>query len=179
MQTLKLAAAAGALGAAFLTFAAPAWAATVINPVNSPPFDLSNSVGTINPVTASVGDTYDFTFSTTGNFVVLTQLQASDFVNGSDPLDFTLFAGTPGSGVAVATTPLMTGPSLIKTLAAGSYYLQTGTISTDGELLTGGLEVLAASAPEPGTWLMMLVGVVSLGGALRLHQRSASLGLTA
>lgn len=160
-------AAAGALAVAALTASATtASAAVIIKPIVGGPFDNADAIGTILGLTVRKANTYDFTFDLGGTFDVIMQLQASIAGGVSQPIDFSLFRGTPGSGVLLATSALTTGPALERLLAAGSYYLQIGTIAQDNELVSGSLS-LASGVPEPAAWAMMIAGFGLVGVAAR------------
>jgi hypothetical protein len=163
-STVGLLAAASSAQAAIITaFTAPAG-----------PYNLGNPLGSIAAVQVTKPNTYDFTFTTTGKFDVLVQMQASMFRPVQpQPLAFTLFKGVPGSGVAVASTPTLTGPAIDMVLAAGSYYLELlpADIAKNNELVSGALRVTAV--PEPASWALMISGFGLLGLAARRRRSLA------
>ena len=122
--------AGGSLAA--MCLASAAGATTVVNVVSPSPLDASvpvDSFGEITPVTADQSTTYDWTFGITGGTVgALSQLQASITVSGgsdSEPIEFELFKGTPGSGTLLETSPDAVGASTFDaSLPDGSYYIQ-------------------------------------------------------
>lgn len=162
-----------ALTMAGLAVCTPAAAATIVTPVSSGVFDSGNPIGTILGMRLKIGNTYDFTFELGGRFDVIMQMQAAIFGQPvgftAQPIDFTLFAGTPGSGTAIATSPYMTGSALEAVLAAGSYYLEVGTIAKDMELISGSLTL--HEVPEPAVWVLMITGFGLAGSALRRRKR--------
>jgi hypothetical protein len=163
--------AVGVALAASLAAVSPASAVTIVKPFLGGPF-TGGDLGTIAAIKLLKANTYDFTFTLLpGAGPVLTQLQASVSGPVSEPIQFTLFSGTPGSGAFVDMSTLMIGPSLTDSLTAGSYYVQVDFIAQNKELLTGGLQVSAI--PEPGAWALMLIGFGGMGLALR--RRSAKL----
>jgi hypothetical protein len=154
-----------------LAVTAPAHAVTIVKSFTAPPgpYNLGNPTGTLAAIQVSKVNTYDFTFTTTGKFDVLLQAQASK-VAAFDPqlLAFTLYRGTPGSGVFVANSgPLQLGPAIDLILNAGAYYLELKPtdIVRNEELVSGALTVSAV--PEPASWAMMIGGLGLLGLAAR------------
>jgi hypothetical protein len=148
-------------------------AATIVNPILGGPFSAANPLGTIQAIDLSQANTYDFTFSLfpdAGD--VLTQVQASVMGPDSEPIQFGLYAGAPGSGALIATSNLMFGPSLTEMLNVGNYYIQIDYTAANGELLGGGLQV--AAVPEPAAWAMILLGVGGLGATLRRFRRGSA-----
>jgi hypothetical protein len=179
MRTIQTA--FGAAAAVVLVVAAgSASAATTIAVSSTTPgdFSLSNHVGTIDSVVAPLGEVYDFTFTTDGHYRVDTQLQASTYVGGPEPISFAIYAGTPTSpGLLEGSTPLMTGPAIGENLDAGSYFIQTSPIAVSNELVSGGLKILAAPVPEPSAWALMLLGIGAIGVVLRRAKRKYGVSL--
>jgi hypothetical protein len=176
---------AGAVMALGLAIGGGASAATIVDPIVSGPvntvsnFDtVSNTIGTILGFHAVAGDTYDFTFTLGGTVSSdsNSQLQAVFRGNGQ-AIPFTLFSGVPGSGVSVASSVGTTGPTLEKTISPGAYYLQTGPITVNNELVSGSIDF--APVPEPATWAIMLVGFGAIGGAMRSTRRKQAGAATA
>src|SRR4051812_12941011 len=90
-----------------MTLAAAPAHALVIAPFTSPagPYNLGNPNGTVAAIHLFQNNTYNFTFTTTGTFDVLMQLQASMFRPFQpQPLTFSLYSGLPGSGVLLTTS---------------------------------------------------------------------------
>jgi hypothetical protein len=143
----------------------PAQAALIVNAVQGGPFSPANPTGTIDAIDLTAGNTYDFTFAIAGGGDVLTEIQAAVFKTGAEPIDFSLFSGTPGSGTLLDTSTFSDGPALTDMLGVGSYYLQVGTIAVSGEQLDGSLEVEAV--PEAATWALMTLGLGLAGATLR------------
>lgn len=166
-QKLTTIAAAAAL---FVVTTGSAHALTIVKPFLGGPFSPSNSLGTIQAIKLDKKNTYDFTFTLSpAGGSVLTQIQASISGPTSEPIQYTLFAGSPGSGTIVDTSTLSIAPSLTDSLGTGDYYVEVDFIAKNNELLTGGLDV--AAVPEPAAWGMMLFGLAGLGAALRLNRR--------
>ncbi|HEY1878419.1 MAG TPA: PEPxxWA-CTERM sorting domain-containing protein [Caulobacteraceae bacterium] len=167
---MKLSSVFAALAAFGLTavLAAAAHAALIVTAIPGGPFSPANPLGTIPSTDLFQGNTYDFTFGISGTGSVLTEVEAAIAGPVSEPIDFSLYSGDPGSGTLIGTSTLMDGPSMTETLGVGSYFLQVDTIEANGELFDGGLQV--ASVPEPATWALALVGMASLGGAMRLRR---------
>lgn len=155
--------------------AAPAHAVTVAT--FSGPYSLPGNAGGVIPsgTFAQGSSTYDFTFSTLSNYHVLMQMQASSVNTGAaQALSFTLFSGSPGSGVFVASSAgTATAAALLKGLHSGTYYMQLTTTGAPKELVTGGLTLLSA-APEPASWALMLLGVGGLGAVARRRRMAAA-----
>jgi hypothetical protein len=165
MKWKSTSAAAAAIAMA-VAITPPVCSAAVIRAVMGGPFSHSHSLGTIAAIQLLQGSTYDFTFNLApAGGTVLTQVQASIIGPVSEPIQFSLYSGSPGSGALVDTSALMVGPSLTDILSAGPYYIQIDSIAVNDELLAGGLDV--ASIPEPASWSVMLVGLGALGGVLR------------
>jgi hypothetical protein len=170
MSYLSKIVAAAAMSAGVMLAAAPASALTVA-PLSAPPgpYNLANPNGTVTAIHVFKSDTYNFTFTTTGRFDVLAQLQASMFKPVQPQLlVFSLFAGNPGSGTLVTTSGVpITGPAIDVVLNAGNYYLQIAgaDVAQNNELVTGGITLTAV--PEPATWAMMITGFGLLGLAAR------------
>jgi hypothetical protein len=140
--------------------------ATIVRAVTGGPFSRADALGTIMAINLVQGNTYDFTFDLApGSGTVLTQVQASIVGPVSEPIQFSLYSGSPGSGSLLDTSAFVVGPSLTDTLNAGLYYIQIDDIARNDELLAGGLDV--AAIPEPASWGVMLVGLGVLGGTLR------------
>jgi hypothetical protein len=166
MNLMRISLCAGAaLGCAAL-IASSASATTVIA-VSGGPFDtVTNNIGTIDGFHAVKGDTYDFTFTLQGSVNSATQAQIQAVFKGlGQAIPFTLFAGSPGSGLAVADSVGTTGPTLQATIAPGSYYLETSSIAANGELVSGSVDF--AAVPEPATWGVMLLGFGAMGASMR------------
>ena len=144
----------------------PASAVTIIA-VSGGPFDtVTNTIGTINDFHMMQGDTYDFTFTLQGSANSATQAQIQAVFKGlGQTIPFTLFAGAPSSGVAMAGSVGATGPTLEATITPGSYYLEVSSVAANGELVSGSLDF--APVPEPATWGLMLMGFAVLGSAVR------------
>lgn len=171
MTTCFKALAAGVAAAVSLAAVSPASAAVIVKPFLGGPF-TGGDLGTIAAIKLLKKNTYDFTFTLLpGSGSVLTQIQASVAGPISEPIQFTLYSGTPSTGTFVDMSTLMVGPSLTDTLNPGSYYIKVDFIAQNNELLTGGLDVSAV--PEPGAWSLMLIGFGGLGFALR--RRAAKL----
>jgi hypothetical protein len=157
--------AAGVAIAASLAAVTPTSAAVIVKPFLGGPF-TGGDLGTIAAIKLLKTNTYDFTFTLLpGSGSVLTQIQASVSGPVSEPIQFSLFSGTPGSGSFIDMSTLMIGPSLTDSLTPGSYFVQVDFIAVNKELLTGGLEV--SPVPEPGAWALMLIGFGGMGLALR------------
>ena len=163
--------AASGLSFGMLLAAAPAHAVVFTKPFTAPagPYNFSRPNGTIAAIKITKPNTYNFTFTTTGTFDVLVQMQASMFRPVQpQPLVFSLFKGVPGSGVFVVSSgAAVTGPAIDQILTAGNYYVQIlpANIAKNNELLTGGLTVTAV--PEPASWGLMITGFGLLGLAAR------------
>ncbi len=141
----------------------------------SGPYNLGNPTGTIAAVRVTKPNTYDFTFTTTGRFDVLLQMQASMFKPVQpQPLAFTLFQGVPGSGVALANSGTGFGPAIDMILDAGNYYLELlpADIAKNEELVSGALTITAV--PEPATWALLMTGIGLLGLAARRRRQLAA-----
>ena len=150
--------------------------ATVVVPISTSPFFLPGNASGVIPAgtVASGANTYDFTFTTIAkSYDAVTQMQASSESSGAPlPVSFSLFSGAPGTGALVANsggTP--TAATLLEKLAPGNYYLQFTASSASSELITGGLTLLS-SVPEPASWALMLIGVGSLGAAMRSRRQA-------
>lgn len=157
--------AAGVALTAGLAAISPASATVIVKPFLGGPF-VGGDLGTIAAIKLLKTNTYDFTFTLLpGAGPVLTQLQASVAGPISEPIQFTLYSGNPGSGAFVDMSTKMVGPSLTDSLNPGNYYVQVDFIAVNKELLTGGLQVTAV--PEPATWSLMLIGFGGMGLALR------------
>ena len=170
---------AGAVMALGFAIGGGASAATIIDPISSGTFDtVSNTIGTIQGFQAVAGDIYDFTFTLGGTVKSDSnaQLQAV-FKGAGQTIPFTLFSGAPGSGVSVASSVGTTGPTLEATISPGAYYLQTGPITVNKELVSGSIDF--AAVPEPTTWAIMLVGFGAIGGAMRSTRRKQAGAATA
>lgn len=160
-----------------LGLAASAQAALITTAFTAPPgpYNLGNPTGTLAANHVTQPNTYDYTFTITGKFDVLMQMQASMFRPVQPQLlAFTLFKGLPGSGVAVANSGApMFGPAIDLVLGPGSYYLELlpGDIAQNNELVSGALTITAA--PEPATWGLMITGVGLLGLAARRRRQLA------
>jgi hypothetical protein len=169
--------AAAAVSASAMLAAAPASALTIVKAFTAPagPYSLANPNGTIAAIKITKPNTYNFTFTTSGRFDVLMQMQASMFRPAQPQLlAFSLYRGVPGSGVLVTTSgPPITGPAIEMILNAGKYYLQVApaNIAKNNELLTGGLTI--TGVPEPATWAMMITGFGLLGLAARRRRAMA------
>ncbi len=167
-----------ALSAAIaLAVAGSAHAALIVTSFTAPPgpYNLGTPNGTVAAIKVNKTNTYDFTFTTTGKFDVLMQMQASK-VAVFDPqlLAFTLYKGPPGSGVFVANSgPLQLGPAFNLILNAGSYYLELtpADIVRNEELVSGALTLSAV--PEPASWALMIGGFGLLGLAARRRRALA------
>jgi hypothetical protein len=172
LSTKLLATAVAAAGV--MLASAPASALTVA-PLAAPsgPYNLANPNGSVTATHVFKNDTYNFTFTTTGRFDVLAQLQAS--LTTPRPLVFSLYSGAPGSGTLVTTSGApITGPAIDAILGAGSYYLQIAgsDVAVNNELVTGGITLSAV--PEPATWAMMITGFGLLGLAARRRRELAT-----
>jgi len=160
-----------------LLAAAPAQALTVVNAFTAPPgpYNLGNPTGTLAGIRVFSPITYDFTFTTSGTFDVLTQMQASKVgPPRPQPLAFSLYQGAPGSGVLLTSSGTGLAPAINQILNAGAYYLQLNPadIATDGELVSGALTVVAV--PEPASWALMIGGFGMLGLAARRRRAHAA-----
>ncbi len=179
-KSMLITAIIGAVGLA----SPPSSAATVITPVSVPggTLDLSNPLGTINAILLTAGQTYDFTFASSGgSFSALVQVQASLLSPSAatpELVSFGLYNGMPGSGTLVALATPSIGPALSTTLQAGNHYIEIGTIAANMELLSGSLQITASqqesnqslgAVPEPSTWVIMMAGFGILGGLLRFN----------
>jgi len=159
----------------------PAAAVTpIVIPVLSGTLDVGNPIGTITGIKLTAGKTYDFTFSTSGELDVLTQLQAA-FQSGhkatAEDIQFSIYNGLPGSGTFVAQSLLTIGPSLDTILGSGAHYVQVDEIAKNLELVSGSLEVSAV--PEPATWLSMIFGFGMLGAFMRNRSKIGLLSTNA
>ena len=126
----------------------------------------AGDIGGFKPERISKSNLYELTFQVApGAVVVLSQVQASIRGPVSEPIDFTIWSGTPGSGTLVDTSATQTGPSLTDMLGVGTYYIKIGTITKNSELLSGALDVSAV--PEPTSWALLLLGFGSVGVQLR------------
>lgn len=160
---------AGAAVASTLVAVSAASAAVIITPFTGGPFSLNNPLGTIPATKMTTSNTYDFTFSLamplgTGSSV---QLAAQKLIHGSsvpELIQYSLYAGTPGSGVFQSQSSLDFAPTVAFTPTVGNYYVQVDYISASGEVAGG---TITSSVPEPASWGMMLVGFGALGVALR------------
>ena len=168
---------AGAAVAATLAFAGSVSAATIITALETGPFSLTNSIGTLPATALQGGNTYDFTFSLTqplaGNTTSV-QMQAQSKPSNPELIQYSLYSGTPGSGTLLSQSLLDFSPTIAFSGDVGDYYLEVDVLSKSGEVASGSITL--SSAPEPATWAMMLVGFGGLGFALR---RRAAKALTA
>lgn len=165
---------AAAIGLGTISAPVAASAMTIVKPFLGGPFSPGNDLGTIQAIKLLTKNTYDFTFTISpAGGSVLTQIQASVAGPTSEPMQYTLFKGTPGSGVALDMSTKSIAPSLTDLLDVGKYYVQVDYIAKNNELLTGGLDV-SATTPEPAAWGMMLLGFVALGATLRSNRRQAA-----
>jgi hypothetical protein len=179
MRTATKFMATAAVVAGAMLASAPANALVITKPFTAPPgpYNLANPNGTIAALRVFKANTYNFTFTTTGKFDVLVQMQASAF-KPSVPqlLAFSLFKGVPGSGVFVTNSGApITGPAIDTILQAGQYYVQIDSstlINKGDEFVTGGLTLSAV--PEPATWAMMITGFGLLGLAARRRRELAT-----
>jgi hypothetical protein len=153
--------------------AAAAHAALIVTAIPGGPFSPANPLGTIPSTDLFQGNTYDFTFGLSEPGSVLTEVEAAIAGPVSEPIDFSLYSGDPGSGTLIGTSALVDGPSMMEMLGIGPYFIQVDTIEASGELFDGGLQV-SSSVPEPATWALTLVGMASLGGAVRLRRAGVS-----
>ncbi len=160
---------AGAALISALALSTAASAVTVITPLLGGPFSLSNPLGTLPATKMKAGNTYDFTFSLVGPLgnIDSIQLQAqllSHATSTPELIQYSLYSGAPGSGTLMSKSSLDFSPTISFQPAAGAYYVEVDYIAARGEVAGG---TLTASAPEPASWAMMLVGFGALGVALR------------
>ena len=162
--------AAASFAAAVALASAPAHAVTTV-PLATSPFSLANPSGVVPSGTMVSGTgTYDFTFSTIGGtYNALMQLQMTNTVTGGPrDLTFELFSGSPGSGVALAPSAgVASTPTLLATLAPGSYYMEVNISKEPVDLVTGGVTLFSSNIPEPAAWTTMILGFGLMGLAAR------------
>ena len=116
-MNIKTLFAVGLISASAVALAASASATTITNPVAPPILNVSGpTTGTIDGLDVSKPNTYDWTFDIAGNPAGgLSQLQASfvaSMASVSEPIEFSLFSGTPGSGTLIDTSSDGLGPSI-------------------------------------------------------------------
>lgn len=168
------------VGAAMVSVigASSASAAVIITAFTSGPFSVSNPLGTIPATKMTTGNTYDYTFTFamalgTGSSV---QLLAQKLSHGSSipqPIQYSLYSGTPGSGVFQSQSSLDFAPTIAFSPAVGNYYVQVDYIALSGEVAGG---AITSVVPEPASWGMMLVGFGALGIALRRRATKTASG---
>jgi hypothetical protein len=170
-------------GALALT-AGSATAATIINTVSPSALSLSGTtIGTIKGINVLKTNTYDWTFSISGDPVgALSQMQGAITVHHlpvAEPIEFSLFSGTPlGANTLLDTSINTQGAAIFDVpLQPGDYFLQLAPkyIAVNKELVSGSIQLSAV--PEPATWAMMLFGVGLLGTGLRMNRRKVVTGM--
>lgn len=118
-----------------------------------------------------------------GGFLSVTATTTANEVNGPNDTDFSnvsLLGPLPGGTTTnVPATGFSTDQNEFRQvnnvpISAGTYRVRfQGTPGTQNGGFGGNVAFTAASAvPEPGTWLMMLVGFGLLGGALRRKKQT-------
>lgn len=121
--------------------------------------------------------------TTLGGFLSVTATTTANVVGGPNDTDFSnvsLLGPLPGgSTTAIPATAFSTDQNEFRQvnnvpISAGTYRIRLqGTPGTTNGGFGGDVAFTAASAvPEPGTWLMMLVGFGLLGGALRRKRQT-------
>ncbi len=175
MRTVSNLLAATAIAAGALLASAPAQAATIFNiPVGS---GLTGGSTAAIAKTSAVGlNTYNFTFSTAAPLKLVASLSAGFWINFTPAYvtSFTLFQGTPGSGVSLGSATAGLTPSLTAILpTAGNYYIQLGPVTGHDEAVQGTLS-FTSLVPEPAAWTFMITGFGLLGLAARRRRQTAT-----
>ncbi|MHB8529017.1 MAG: FxDxF family PEP-CTERM protein [Caulobacteraceae bacterium] len=170
MKTKTLAVAAAGLAAASIVVAVPASAATIIT--NLGVFS-SGQLGTIPTTVLKSKNSYYYTFTLApGSGDLLSEFVASltvKKVDTQEPIQFSLYSGSPGSGTFVGQSLYTIAPALTESITSGNYYLHIDQIAANKELSSGSLQV--SGIPEPAAWTLMLAGFGGLGAALRGSRR--------
>lgn len=121
--------------------------------------------------------------TTLGGFLSVTATTTANFAGGPNDTDFTNVSLTNtasgGATTDIPATAFSTDQNEFRQvnnvpISAGTYRIRLqGTPGTSNGAFGGDVAFTAASAvPEPGTWLMMLVGFGLLGGALRRKKQT-------
>lgn len=118
--------------------------------------------------------------TTLGGFLSITATTTANFVGGPNDTDFSNVSLIgPGGTTNVPATAFSTDQNEFRQvnnvpISAGTYRIRLqGTPGTTNGGFGGDVAFTASSAvPEPGTWLMMLVGFGLLGGALRRKKQT-------
>jgi hypothetical protein len=143
----------------------PASASNVVAALPGGPFTAANPIAAI-PVSGLTGvDTHDFTFS--WDDVETTATLTTD--STSKVSQYQLYSGNPGSGTFLGESNQSINPTITFNVLRGDYYVEVTPSEVIGN--TGG--GIAAPAPEPAAWAMMLVGFGGLGVAMRSRRRVA------
>jgi MYXO-CTERM domain-containing protein len=155
---------AGAAVFSVLATAIPASAAAIIGG----PFSITNPTGTVPATVGSPGSTIDFTFTLVQplkNASVSLQLTAQKLISHvSTPELIQFTVSGPGGGLPAQSSQDFS-PTVSFSAAPGDYTAHVDYFAVAGETIGGTLTV--ASAPEPASWAIMLVGFGALGAVLR------------
>jgi hypothetical protein len=141
---------------------------------NNPADNLSFMVDS-NPTPTNVFST---SFSVDTIFTTPTGTEAGevDFYDITDGGGFATFLPISSSFADLAGPQLFTGSLASPTLAPGVFNL---TFFATGDA-AGTLTISSATAavPEPGTWLLMILGFGAIGASLRSRQKSTNLSVS-
>lgn len=119
--------------------------------------------------------------TTLSGFLSITATTTANFVGGPNDTDFSSVSllGPDGSTTDVPETAFSSDLNEFRIvnnvpISAGTYQIRLqGTPGTSNGAFGGDVAFVAASAvPEPGTWLMMLIGFGLLGGAMRRKKQT-------
>jgi hypothetical protein len=89
--------------------------------------------------------------------------------------DMTLYSGTPadpGSEIVDTGTfdPSTTTKTLGSTLTSGDYFVQSSVTVPQGATGAFSIAATVSAAPEPASWVLMIVGIGGIGLAFRRKQ---------
>lgn len=168
------------VGAAMVSVigASSASAAVIITAFAGAPFSVSNPLGTIPATKMTTGNTYDYTFSLAMPLGTVSSMQliAQKLSHGSSirqAIQYSLYSGTPSSGVFQSQSSLEFAPTIAFSPAVGNYYVQVDYIAVSGEVAGG---TITSAVPEPASWELMLLGFGALGVALRRRATKTASG---
>jgi hypothetical protein len=155
---------------ALAVMAGAAQAATIIVNDTGGSVSLLNREDTAVATVLNKGNTYDFVFNVVApdtNATVSTQLEAQFPGGVAELIQYQVFSGVPGSGVLIGSSIKDFSPTVAFNPTPGPYYVEVNTseIAKDGEVASGSVAILPV--PEPAAWVVMLVGMGTVGGLIR------------